>query len=80
MEKKLDQERKKRDELIKKTVKKTHEQEDDAERRLAIELKHQMEEAETRALGKAMMNDVENNNASMDNSSWKLLNNFQGKF
>lgn len=54
------------------------EMEAEAQRRLNAEVAHQTEEAETRALGRAMMADANSNRPSFSNSSLKLLNNFQG--
>lgn len=63
---------------MKKTIQIEKKGENDAERRLTTEMKHQMEEAETRALAQALMKDVKSVKANLDSSSFKLLNNFQG--
>lgn len=75
----MQMERTKEEKSLKKNVQKKQAQECSAERRLQTEMKHQMEEAETRALGKAMMRDVAKDRGNFDNSCAKLLNNFQGK-
>ena len=84
MEKKLDEEKKQqmRKEKPKKTSKAAQEKElqVEAKRRLDIEIQHQKEEAETRALGRAMLSDASKNKPSFNNSCLKLLNNFQGTF
>lgn len=81
--KKFNAEKKKREVLEQKstqvsTASKKKEQEKEAQRRLDAEIAHQKEEAETRALGKAMMQDGAKNRPGFSNSCMKLLNNFQG--
>lgn len=63
-----------------KMTKKQQEKELEAEakKRLDVEVHHQREEAETQALGQAMMKDAEKNRPSLNTSCLKLLNNFQG--
>lgn len=51
----------------------------EAKRQLEAELRHQKEEAETRALGRAMIADANNNRNSFNRSCLNLLNNYQGK-
>lgn len=51
----------------------------EARRQLEIEVKLQQEEAQTRAMGQAMLSDAEANRQSAFNRScFNLLNNFQG--
>ena len=78
----LEQNKKKKfDETVKKVneAKQKKEEEMEAQRQIEIELQHQKEEAETRALGKAMLADVEGNRPSLNQTTLKVLNNFQGK-
>ena len=51
----------------------------EAQRQLDIEMRHQNSEAETRALGRAMMSDAQENRPSLNRSCLNLLNNYQGK-
>ena len=52
----------------------------EAQKRLETEVLHQTEEAERRALCKAMMADGAAKRPSLNNSCLKVLNNFQGNF
>lgn len=51
----------------------------EAERQLQTEMRHQREEADTRALARAMMVDAQKNRPSLNNSCLNLLNSYQGK-
>lgn len=87
LEKRLNVEKKKRQEkenkffsnTVSKEVLKKQKQ-SEAQRRLDTEVKHQTEEAERSTLGKAMMSDAAANRPSFNNSCLMLLNNFQGIF
>lgn len=59
-------------------AKQQQEQEQEAKRRLDTEVMHQTEEAETRALGRAMMADAAGKRPSFNTSCLNLLNNFSG--
>lgn len=83
LEKKLIDQKKTRNTIVKKGKKKSKEalkkeEEAEAKRRMDIEIRHQTEEAETRALGRKMMFDATKNKPSFNASCCKLLNNFQG--
>ena len=54
------------------------EQKAEAKRRLDIEVRHQTEEAETRAPARKMMSDAASNKPSFNTSCTNLLNNYQG--
>ena len=83
LEKTLEKEQSKLDKEVKKMKKPTQttskkDEEKESQRRLDTEVLHQTEEAERRALGRAMMSDAANNKRSFNNSCLKLLNNYQG--
>lgn len=86
LEKQLKAEKQKRDQVVyksknRKISKAMQDKEDEAEanKRMQTEVMHQTEEAERRALGRAMLADAASNRPSFNNSSLKLLNNFQSK-
>lgn len=83
LEKKLSIEKKNKNSLDRiatqvQSEKKKKDDEMEAQRQLEIELLHQREEAETRALGQAMLADAAANRPSFNQSSLNLLNNYQG--
>ena len=75
---------KKKNELIDKknskisAAKLQQQQNAEAPRKIEREVLHQNEEAQTRALGRAMIADAEENRPSFNASCLKLLNHFQG--
>lgn len=83
LERNLIKDRKKRDVAEKATLKKKEsrskdEEKKEARRQLECEMRHQSEEAETRALGRAMIADAQNNRPSFNRSCQNLLLNYQG--
>lgn len=72
-------EKKKEDNNLQKKSQKSQQKQNEAERRIAVEMKHQMEESETRALIKAMMKEGKSDQSPFNSSCLKLLNNFQGE-
>ena len=83
MEKILAQEKKTHEQasMEKKTVseaRKKKEEEQEAQRKLDVEILHQQEESQRRALGRAMLSDAASNRPTFNKSTVKLLNNFQG--
>lgn len=55
------------------------EEEQEAQRKLDIEVLHQQDESKRRALGKAMLADAAANRPTFNKSALKLLNNFQSE-
>lgn len=83
LEKKLKLEKKKKNEISAKRSQankavQLKEHEDEAKRRLDTEVRHQRDEAKTKALANAMLRDASSNKPAFNNSCVKLLNNFQG--
>ena len=84
LEKKLAEEKKKNAEMENRKTKNSKargrkEQQHEAKRRLESEVLHLNQEAETEALGRAMMADAKANRPTFNNSCLKLPHNFQGK-
>ena len=82
-EKAIEHEKKKKEKVQRKSLQisesnKIKESKKEAKRQLEIEMRHQEEEAETRALGQAMVSDAAAGRTTFNQSSTNLLNNFQG--